>query len=61
MNEPRFDEVVLVEIDKDDRFVNLVVHRGPDGKPTCWHSPLTGLAVHCAICASGARVYVTPQ
>jgi len=56
-----FDEVVFMRFRKRERDYggDLVIHRAPDGKVVCYHSPLKGtLGVGCSICADGARIYL---
>jgi hypothetical protein len=51
-----FDEVVSAEFAGERR--DLVIHRDSEGEIIVYHSPLTGVAIKCGICAGGARVYV---
>ena len=56
-DEPRFDDPTPIYIDGDKRR-ELVIHRGPDCVPICWHSPLTDGSIKCTICEDGARVHL---
>lgn len=58
MNEPLFDYVTQLAL-PGDATIDVVFHRGPDGALLAWHSPLTIGTIRCAICESGARVYLT--